>query len=226
MTRHVAAGATVLDFGCGTGIDAQRYAHLGYRVLAYDNSPGMIAQTQRRCQAEIGAGQITAWTEEYPAFLEHFRPNPAPSAMVADFAVLNSIGDLAPLFDLLARVLAPPGWVIVSLLNPLHWAKLRTPRWWLKHLAVRRGPPVFSAEPYTTYMHFLAPLLGAAARFHLVGSANCGKFVRYRSAVGSREIEWKGDARSLGQRLQRLAWRTPAYRMLGHFVFLVLRRDA
>ena len=38
VSRHVPAGSTVLDFGCGTGIDALEYAQRGYRVLAYDNS--------------------------------------------------------------------------------------------------------------------------------------------------------------------------------------------
>ena len=36
------SGSTLLDFGCGTGIDALEYAQKGYRVLAYDNSPGMV----------------------------------------------------------------------------------------------------------------------------------------------------------------------------------------
>jgi 2-polyprenyl-3-methyl-5-hydroxy-6-metoxy-1,4-benzoquinol methylase len=29
-------GATLFDFGCGTGMDARFYAERGFRVLAYD----------------------------------------------------------------------------------------------------------------------------------------------------------------------------------------------
>jgi hypothetical protein len=61
---------------------------------------------------------------------------------VADFAVLNSIQDLEPLFEAFAHYLAHTGWVICSLLNPLHWLKLKTPEWWVKALRERN------------YMHF------------------------------------------------------------------------
>jgi cyclopropane fatty-acyl-phospholipid synthase-like methyltransferase len=68
VTRNVPAGATVLDFGCGTGLDALAYARSGYRVLAYDNSPGMVAQCQRRCAAEIASGTVTTYSMSYPVF--------------------------------------------------------------------------------------------------------------------------------------------------------------
>ena len=59
VRHHVPPGATILDFGCGTGQDAQEYVRLGYRVVAYDNSPGMVAQMRVRCAAEIAAGTIS-----------------------------------------------------------------------------------------------------------------------------------------------------------------------
>ena len=139
VTGCVSPGSTLLDFGCGTGIDAFQYAQKGYRVLAYDNSPGMVAQLERRCKAGIASGEITAWSEDYPSFLMHFPQSPAPSAAVANFAVLNSIRELTPLFDTFARHLAPPGWIVVSILNPIHWQRLKTPRWWLKALRDRDG---------------------------------------------------------------------------------------
>ena len=37
VQRNVPTGSTLLDFGCGTGLDALHYAQQGYRVLAYDN---------------------------------------------------------------------------------------------------------------------------------------------------------------------------------------------
>jgi SAM-dependent methyltransferase len=226
VTRCVSPGSSLLDFGCGTGIDAFQYARKGYRVRAYDNSPGMVAQLEQRCKAEIASGKITAWSEGYPSFLAHFPQSPAVSAVVADFAVLNSIGELEPLFDTFARRLAPPGWIVVSVLNPLHWSKLKTPRWWLKALWDRNGSPVYTTQPYVTYLHFMPALLRAARQFHLVGRANAGRCVRYDATMpGSEPRLWWGQTDSNRKAAVRAVWRTPAYRMLGHFVFLVLRRD-
>ncbi len=226
VTRSVTPGATLLDFGCGTGTDAFEYVQRGYRVQAYDNSPGMVAQLGLRFKAEIASGQIAAWSEPYPSFLIRFPQSPAPSAVVANFAVLNSIRELAPLFDTFARHLAPPGWIIVNILNPLHWSKLKTPRWWLKALKEDNGSPVYTAQPYVTYMHFLPALLRAAPQFRLVGRANSGMFVRYDAAIPANESRlWWGRIDSNRKRLWRALWLTPVSPLLGHFMFLVLRRD-
>ena len=226
VSRYISPGSALLDFGCGTGIDALHYARKGYRVQAYDNSPGMLAQLQLRCKTEVGSGQIIAWSEAYPSFLDHFPQSPAPCAVAANFAVLNSIRELAPLFETFARNLAPPGWMILSILNPLHWAKLKKSGWWLRSWDQHGGSPVYTVEPYATYMHFVPHLLHAAPQFHLVGSAICGGFVRYKSTMPEDERSWWELADSKRKRMQRILWRTPAYRLLGQFVFLVLRRDA
>ena len=215
VARHVPEGSTLLDFGCGTGLDAFDYAHRGYRVLAYDNSPGMLAQLQRRCQAEIAAGEITPCSVGYSSFLDRFPQWPGPQAVVSNFGVLNSIPDLAPLFDTFAQRLAPPGWMIVSILNPIHWKELKTPRWW-------RGSHIYATQPYTTYLHFVPAVRRAARSFQLVGRANAGALVRYDEA-GQRL--WWEEPGSDPARLRRAIWRTPAHRLLGHFVFLVFRRD-
>lgn len=230
--RLVSPGSTLLDFGCGTGIDALRYAEHGYRVLAYDNSPGMVAQLAARCRKYIETGAVTARSVEFPSFLRWFSEWSAPAAVVSDFAVLNSIRDLSPLFETFARELAPPGWVIVSVLNPLHWAKLKTPSWWHDAWSKPAGPRLFSRHPYMTYLHFVPGILRAARGFHLVGRANAGRFARYDPIGGAggfdcppRERRWWGRADSAKQQAVRFLWKTPAYRLLGHFLFLVLRRD-
>lgn len=227
VTRHVSPGSTILDFGCGTGIDALKYAQKGYHVLAYDNSPGMVAQLEQRCQSELASGRINAWSEGYPSFLLHFPQFQAPSAVVGNFAVLNSIRALTPLFETFACHLASPGWIIISILNPLHWLKLKTPRWWLKGLWEGNGSPVYVTQPFVTYLHFVQALLQAAPQFRLIGRANSGKFVRYDEVTPGHEKvrSWWGQTDVNRSRLERALWYTPAHRMLGHFVFLVLRRD-
>jgi SAM-dependent methyltransferase len=225
VTRHVAPGSTVLDFGCGTGIDALEYARLGYRVLAYDNSPGMIGQLKLRCQARIAAGEITPQTMEYPKFLGRFERWAAPHAVTANFAVLNSIRDPAPLFELFARRLAPPGWIFASILNPLHWSKVRMPAWWR---GFRHSPLLYANDPYPSYLHFVPALVKAARGFQLVGRANAGAFVRYEALPGKampkdRRLWWEPE--SAAKPRARALWGTPLHRLLGHFVFLVWRRD-
>src|SRR6188508_1226527 len=52
----VQPGGTILDFGCGTGIDAAWYAARGYRVIAYDISPAMVDVLRARCEDDIAQG--------------------------------------------------------------------------------------------------------------------------------------------------------------------------
>jgi SAM-dependent methyltransferase len=223
VSRYVPSGSTLLDFGCGTGCDALHYARQSYRVLAYDNSPGMVAQLEQRCPTEIAAGQILTCSTGYPSFPAGLPPWPAPQAITANFAVLNSIRELQPLFDSFARLLAPPGWLIVSVLNPIHWSKMRMPAWWRNALPHRTGPRPYGTKPYATYLHSVSALLGASRGFHLVGRANAGALVRHQRP-NEQPIWWRPEGFT-GSRWERIVWRTPAYRLFGHFVFLVWRRD-
>ena len=223
--RCVAAGSTLLDFGCGTGVDALEYARREYRVLAYDNSAGMVAELERRCRNEIAAGAILPYSTGYSAFLKQWPAWPAPSAVVANFAVLNSIRDPGPLFETFAQRLAPPGWVIVSILNPIHWTKLRAPRWWLEALRAGGGAAVYLTQPYASYLHFVRGLVKSARQFRLMGRANAGNLVRYDELLpGDTQLWWGKDDSRTGPGA-RVLWSTPAHRLLGHFVFLVFRRD-
>jgi SAM-dependent methyltransferase len=196
-TQYVSPGSTPLDFGCGTGIDALQYVQKGYRVLAYDNSPGMIGQLEQRCMAEIALGKITAWSEPYPSFLASFPLTPTPSAVAADFAVLNSIQDLEQLFKTLAQYLAPPGLVICSLLNPLHWLKLKTPGWWIKALRERNGSPVYAADPLQDVYALragIAPVgpavpFSGSRQFGHVRPLRCGATRARPLLVGSGRLE-------------------------------------
>ena len=225
VARYVASGSTLLDFGCGTGVDALEYARRGYRVLAYDNSAGMVAELERRCRNEIAVGAILPHSTGYSAFLKQWPQWPAPSAVVANFAVLNSIRDPEPLFETFAQHLAPPGWVIVSVLNPIHWTQLSAPRWWRNALRARGGPAVYLTQPYTSYLHFVRSLVKSARQFHLTGRANAGSLVRYDEILpGNKQLWWGKEDSQTGPRA-RVLWSTPAHRLLGHFVFLVFRRD-
>ena len=225
VARNIPPGSTLLDFGCGTGVDALDYAHGGYRVLAYDNSAGMVGELERRCRKEIAAGAILPFSTDYSAFLKCWPRWPTPNAVVANFAVLNSIRDLQPLFETFAQHLAAPGWVIVSILNPIHWTKFREPRWWLNALQARGGSAIYLTRPYVSYLHSVRALLRAAPQFHLTGRANAGGLVRYDEILPRKKQLWWGKGNAHAGRWARLLWNTPSHKLLGHFIFLVLRRD-
>src|SRR5260370_31678098 len=91
VARNVASGSTLLDFGCGTGVDAIEYARRGYRVLAYDNSAGMVSELERRCRNEIASGAILPHSAGYSAFLTQWAPVPAPPAVIANLPGLYSV---------------------------------------------------------------------------------------------------------------------------------------
>jgi len=224
VSDYVLTGGTLLDFGSGTGLDAREYVQRGYRVLAYDNSPGMMAQLERRCREEIASGTVTPYMMDYGSFLDRAAHWPSAQAVVSNFAVLNLIGDPEILFDTFARLLTPPGWIVTSVLNPLHWTKVRKLAWWRNVLSRHDSPPVFVEQPYIAYLPFVSRFLRAARQFRLVGQGYAGKLVRFDQAdrnAGGRI--WRGDGEL--SRVERALWHTAAYRLLGEFVFLVLRRD-
>lgn len=124
----------LLDFGCGTGTDALFYAQQGYRVLAYDNSPGMLAQLTAKAAEEIASGHIIAYSSDYTSFLASSPHESLLDAIVSNFAVLNHVRDLGPLFAAFAGYLAPRGWLIVSVLNPFYWDEIYRRGWWRPYL--------------------------------------------------------------------------------------------
>jgi hypothetical protein len=65
----------------------------------------------------------------YPSFPARLPAWPAPQAIVANFAVLDSIRDLVPLFGHFTELLAPLGWLIMGVLNPIHWPGVGMPGW-------------------------------------------------------------------------------------------------
>ena len=95
-----------------------------------------------------------------------------------------------------AERLAPPGLVIVSILNPLHWTKLKEPHWWLHVAQARSRPLLYQTRPYVSYLHFIQTLRRSAPQFHLVGRANAGALVRYDEGLPAEAAALVGHGRS------------------------------
>ena len=138
VTSLIEPGATIIDFGAGTGIDARSYAARGYRVLAYD--PQMCDAFRRSSQAQLESGQIVLMEGKYPDFLA---ADPVFSGRKADlitanFAPLNLIEDLPELFRKLQALTLPGGRALVSVLSTRFIGDMRFKWWWHNRRALHR----------------------------------------------------------------------------------------
>jgi len=113
--RLFCAGQTVLDIGCGTGIDAVFLAQRGIRVLGIDASPAMIAQSRAKLAVaeledlvDIRVMDIARIGSLSPAGFD---------GIICAFAALSTTAELDELAASVARLLVPRGILVVHLLN-------------------------------------------------------------------------------------------------------------
>lgn len=88
----------ILDFGCGTGLFAEKLAPLVKEVVAVDTSPTMIEVLRRK---EIG--NVTAICAE---IIDHSAHSSAPWASEFDLIVASSVCGFLPNYELAIRVLS------------------------------------------------------------------------------------------------------------------------
>jgi SAM-dependent methyltransferase len=176
VASSVPVGSWLLDFGCGTGHDALQYAKRGLSVVAYDQSPAMIAQLMTKCAHEVAAGRIVPAAFPFADFPEALPAHPPLQAIAADFAVLNLVAGLDGLFERFAQLVGPGGLVLASVLNPFYWRDLRTAWWWRSFAAgVRTGTLRVDGGDSVTYRHLFSSITRAAqGRFALVDQRGRG----------------------------------------------------
>jgi SAM-dependent methyltransferase len=199
------AGRTILDFGCGTGIDAAWYAERGHRVIAYDISPAMLKVLRSRCVDAIARGAVIPIVPGDFKSLESTLKRIAPlGAIAANFAVLNHVEDLAPLLASLSTYLAADGSLVASVLNPWYRGDMRRRWWWRGLLGSLRTGAITVRGDVTTYRHFMRTILRRLPP--TLGLVDVGR----SDATG-----WK----SLGST-------TPGFASTEQFQFLVLRHNS
>lgn len=125
-----AAPARILDFGAGTGIDAEHFARLGHHVTAYDVSRGMLAVLERRCAAHIAAERVVPVLAPSQQAREALAAGAPYDAIVCNFAVFTSIPKLGDTFRLFAELVRPGGAVLVCIQNPWWPAEMRMRCFW------------------------------------------------------------------------------------------------
>jgi SAM-dependent methyltransferase len=97
----------ILDFGSGTGRDLGWLTNNGYKVIACEPSEKMREQAQWLAETLFPVQPITFLPHEATDFTNWVQRRPFPQqvrGILANFAVLNCIPDLAPLFKSFAAV--------------------------------------------------------------------------------------------------------------------------
>jgi SAM-dependent methyltransferase len=225
VAETVPRGSLLLDFGCGTGLDAAWYAGRGYRVLGYDISEGMLDQLRRRCASEIAAGTVVPVGAPFRDFARAIAPYPRPQAVVSNFSFLVELAEPQRFFDAIAPLLAPGAPVVLSVLNPFFWKDVLHRWWWValtRSAGGRRPAIVTHRGDRDAYRHSVRSLVAAARpAFHLEGRASVGALVS--RGRGRGPLDWDHPA-SFRERLEARLWKAFFLRSAGMFVFLTFRR--
>jgi predicted TPR repeat methyltransferase len=96
---------TVLDLGCGTGLCGPLLRPLAQRLVGVDLSAGMLQRAQARgCYDELVQGDVA----------EHLHRVAGPVDAIVAADVFIYIGDLQAVWTGVRRVLAPGGWLALS----------------------------------------------------------------------------------------------------------------
>ena len=120
FARRFAAGARVLEIGCGTGQDTRFLALRGVCVTACDPSEEMVSRSLRRLARE----GLDARTTVMPCGLQDLQSyldalsEPRPfDGIVSNFGALNCVSHLAPLGALVRQHLKPGGVVLLGVMT-------------------------------------------------------------------------------------------------------------
>jgi SAM-dependent methyltransferase len=224
--------ASMVDLGCGTGIDAQHFAELGHQVTATDWSPAMVERAAARASSvrpgAIGAIRAGAHELDLLADTHAGRFDVAYS----NFGPLNCVPDLGATAAALAVLMRPGGHALFTVMGRwcpwevAHYARKR--RW--KRLKVRFAKDVSPVgmnggtiwTRYFTPREFAREWIGTDGQWELVRYEGLSTFVPppYLTSMATnhprtfRTMVWL-DARTA-------TW--PVFRSIGDHFLIVLRR--
>jgi SAM-dependent methyltransferase len=153
VLRIAPPGAALFDFGAGPGMDAHFFAERGFTVDAYDNDPKMREFFSTHCRDFIDSGRITLQCCDYQEFLDSASSTRPIDLVISNFAPLNQVEDLRPLFAKFHALTAPGGKLLVSVLSPYFIGDMMFRGWWRNALRLWRERHVFvpgvRAPPHT-----------------------------------------------------------------------------
>ena len=109
------AGRTFLDVGCGSGLFSLAACQLGARVRSFDYDPeSVLAATELRRRFAADSD----WVIEQGSILDpQFVAGLGRSDVVYSWGVLHHTGDLWQALDATSGLVAPGGWLYISVYN-------------------------------------------------------------------------------------------------------------
>jgi SAM-dependent methyltransferase len=119
LERELPAGGRLLDLGCGPGTDAVHLAGRGYRIVAMDWSPQMVA----RARDNAAAAQVDL--QVLNVGIQDELPAGPFDGIYSNFGPLNCMPDLAAVAAACSARLRPGGKLIVCVMGRhVPWEKI------------------------------------------------------------------------------------------------------
>lgn len=111
LRQHLAPNTSVLEIGCGTGIDAAFMASLGAHVTATDISDGMLSRARARLPDSITVDRLDINALPSDTFTGRYR------LVLANFGALNACRDFPALAQWLAARVDAGGVVCMAVMS-------------------------------------------------------------------------------------------------------------
>jgi len=227
VVSELGTGSRLLDLGCGTGIDAAEFARRGYRVVATDWSPSMVARTSARAGDASLGGRLQA---RHLGVQELDRLDGSFDGIYSNFGPLNCAPDLKEVANQCARLLRPGGVMVFSVMGRIcpweaaHYAL----RGRFRRAAVRaaRGATAVGMNRHTIWTKYYLPrefYRPFAGQFRLAGYSALSLFMPppYMVDRYERRPDWYERLGRLDDRFGKL----PLLRDMGdHFLIVMHRR--
>lgn len=139
MNRSFADGSLLLELGCGTGIEAERLAARGCRLVLTDVAPGMLERARAKVSVIDGAlqGAHLLPAARIGELVELYGRGSFDGAY-SSFGPLNCEPDPRPVAEGLAALVRPGGRIVLSVINRICPQEIL---WYALHLDFKKCVP-------------------------------------------------------------------------------------
>lgn len=222
------AGDSLVDLGCGTGLDAVHLASQGYRITATDWSPQMVQRTVDRAR-ESGMSDRVLALNIGAHELNRLAETASYDGAYSNLGPLNCVPDLANVSRECARLLKPGGALVFTVIGRLcpweiaHY--LRKGPWSRAMLRFARKVVPVGMNNHTIWTRYYAP-----REFYKAFSSEF-KLEHFRGICAFAPPPYLTFVRENYPRLHRTLWRMdqrmggwPALRGFGDHFLIIMRK--